>query len=174
MKLIPRLKPRYSYRELLAAFNIFGSTVNDFEAAFAIQFECEYAHMFAYGRSGLKALLEVWGLEDVEVICPAYTCVVVPHAIVLSKNKPVFVDCESGGCNMSLSGIRELLCKDSVVVATHLFGYPMDLDSLEKIIEEAEKLYNHKIYVIQDCAHSYGCRWNGELVTKRETPPYLD
>ena len=52
----------------------------------------KHAIFFPYGRTGLLFLLEALGISDQEIICPAYTCVVVPHAIVLSRNEPVFVD----------------------------------------------------------------------------------
>jgi len=101
------------------------------------------------------------------VICPAYTCVVVPHAIVLSGNIPVFVDCEKNSFNMSYDGIKKAITdKTKAIIVTHLFGYPMDVLRVNSIIKDAEKKYRHKIYIIQDVAHSFGGRWQGELVTK--------
>jgi dTDP-4-amino-4,6-dideoxygalactose transaminase len=167
--LIPRLKPKYGFKEWCALFNFFDreKTIPSYESQFAGEFECAHATMFTHGRSGLYALFKVWGLNDDEVICPAYTCVVVPNAIVLSGNIPVFVDCQEGGFNMSLEGIEKAITpKTRAIVATHLFGYPMDVHAVDEIARRASEKYDHKIYVIQDCAHSYGARWNGELVTK--------
>ncbi|OGT09885.1 MAG: hypothetical protein A2X77_04770 [Gammaproteobacteria bacterium GWE2_42_36] len=167
MKLISRLKPVYNFKEILAAMAFSTGNILRFEKAFAKKFECDYGVMFSYGRAGLYSLFKIWNLKNDEIICPAYTCVVVAHAIVLSGNTPVFIDCEKDSFNMSLEGIRNAITvKTRAIIVTHLFGYPMDVVAVQKIIKEAEEKYNHKIYMVQDCAHSFGCRWNGELVTK--------
>jgi len=167
MKLIPRLKPCFDHRELLAALTPTSGNIEKFEKAFAGKFGCAHGVMFPHGRSGLYVLFKIWGLKDAEVVVPAYTCVVVPHAVVLSGNAPVFVDCAKGSFNMDLDGIRKVINhKTRVVIPTHLFGYPMDVKAIEVIVQEAEEKYGHKIFVVQDCAHSFGAKWNGELVTK--------
>jgi len=167
MKLIPRLKPYFNHRELIAALTPTSGNIDNFEDAFARKLGCSYGIMFSYGRSGLYALLRIWGLKEAEVVLPAYTCVVVPHAVVLSGNIPVFVDCAKGSFNMDLEGIRSVITeKTRVVMPTHLFGYPMDVNTVDAIVKDAEEKYGHEIYVVQDCAHSFCCSWNGELVTK--------
>ena len=167
LKLIPRLKPDYNIREILAACNIFKPAISQFEEDFAKKFECSYGTMFSYGRSGIYTLFKVWNLSEAEVICPAYTCVVVQHAIVLSGNKPVFIDCADRSFNMDCDEIeRKIGLRTRAIVVTHLFGNPMDVKRIDKIAQQAEKKYGHKIYVIQDTAHSFGARWQGDLVTK--------
>jgi len=168
IKLIPRLKPHIGLRELLAAVNIFKrQSVDVFEKQFAAKFENRHGVMFSHGRVGLYTLFKIWGLKTAEIICPAYTCVVVPHAIVLSDNIPVFVDCAENSFNMSYEGIEKAMThKTRAVVVTHLFGYPMDVYRINNIVRDAEKKYGHKIYIVQDVAHSFGCKWAGELVTK--------
>jgi dTDP-4-amino-4,6-dideoxygalactose transaminase len=52
-----------------------------------------------------------------------------------------------------------------VVIPTHVFGYPMNVSVVNDIVQTAEKQYGHKIWVVQDCAHSFGARWHGELVS---------
>jgi perosamine synthetase len=167
--MIPRLKPRYGWGEIRAAAALWRrGDVPAYEHRFAAKFGCRHGVMFAHGRSGLYALLEAWGLTGAEVICPAYTCVVVPNAVLLSGNLPVFVDCAPGDFNMDPAGIAAAVTERTrVIVATHLFGYPMDVDAVQAIADEAGRRYGHKVYVVQDCAHSYGARWKGELVTAR-------
>jgi len=165
--MIPRFKPQYDITDWIAALKPTSGNITRYEHEFAVKFGRKYGVMFSYGRTGIYALLNVWGLKEAEIICPAYTCVVVPNAIVLSGNIPVFVDCEDGGFNMSLTGIREAITeKTRVIIPTHLFGYPMDVETIQEIVEEAENKYGHKIYIIQDCAHGYGAKWQGQLVTK--------
>ena len=167
-KLIPRLKPNYSFSDWLAVFNIFQkNSIEKYEQEFAKKFENNHGVMFQHGRSGIFALLRVWALKKDEVICPAYTCVVVPNAIVLSGNVPVFVDSSKDSFNMDLELLEQAITKNTrAIVATHIFGYPMDVLKIQELVEKAEKKYGHKIYVIQDAAHSYGAKWQGELITK--------
>jgi len=168
IKLIPRLKPNYDITDWLAALNIFQrNSIDSYEKEYAAKFENKFGVMYQHGRTGIYALLKIWGLNDDEVICPAYTCVVVPNAIVLSGNVPVFVDSASGSFNMDLDLLEKSISdKTRAIIVTHLFGYPMDVIRIQEIVDNAELKYGHKIYVIQDVAHSYGARWNGELVTR--------
>ncbi len=165
--LVPRLKPQFDISDWISVLNVLEKkSIENYETEFSNKFGCQYGTMFSHGRSGIYALLKVWGILDSEVICPAYTCVVVPDAIVLSGNTPVFVDCGTDSFNMSLAGIESAITKDTrVIIATHLFGYPMDVKEIQKIANEATKRFEHKVYVIQDCAHSYGAEWEGDLVS---------
>lgn len=164
--MIPRFKPHYDFSDWVAAFSFHKKAVVNYEQLFSAKFGCNHGVMFSYGRTGIYALLKTWGLSGVEVICPAYTCVVVANAIVLSGNTPVFVDCEKDGFNMDLEGIEKAITKNTrVVVPTHIFGYPMNVVKVQQIVEAAEIKYGNKIYVIQDCAHSFGARFNGDLVS---------
>ena len=164
--MIPRFKPQYNWREGIAAVTPKNGQVARFEEAFAQKFGCAEAVMFAHGRSGLYALLKLWQLSNVEVICPAYTCVVVPNAIVLSGNFPVFIDCAENSFNMDLELVRDAITsKTRVIIATHLFGYAMDVEAIDEIARDAECRFGHRVYVVQDCAHSFGAKWNERLVS---------
>ena len=163
--MIPRFKPYLGKEELLAAITPDKSAVEKFETEFARTFEAKYALAFPYGRSALWALFKAMDIHDAEIIMPAYTCVVVAHAIVLSGNTPRFVDITLHDYNMDLNQVAEAICgKTQAIIATHLFGYPLDIDQLGEIVREAEHRFGHKIWVIQDCAHSFGAQWKGKQV----------
>ncbi len=165
-KLFPRLRPNLDLGDLWAAIKPGRSSIERFETAFSNKFGCRHGIMFSHGRSGLYALLKVWGLKNDEIICPAYTCVVVQHAIVLSDNIPVFVDCARDSFNMDCNLLEASITERTrAIIVTHLFGCPMDVDRIQKIVKQAEIIYGHKIFVVQDVAHSYGAKWDGQLVT---------
>lgn len=168
MRLISRLRPYFHFSDLMAALIPKGkSSIPKYEQAFAEKFEAKHGTMFAHGRTGLYSLFKIWGLEKDEIICPAYTCVVVQHAISLTNNIPVFIDCEKDSWNMDYDELEATISeKTRCIIVTHLFGYPMDVRRVEAMVKKAEEKYGHKIYVVQDCAHSFGAKWNGELVTK--------
>ncbi|MDD5091942.1 MAG: DegT/DnrJ/EryC1/StrS aminotransferase family protein [Candidatus Wallbacteria bacterium] len=167
MRLISRIDPAYDLRELQAVFLKSGSgTVEEFESRFASKFGCRHGVMFPYGRSGLFCLFKAWGLTGSEIICPAYTCVVVPHAVVLSGNVPVFVDCARNSYNMDYIALENALGpKTGAVIVTHLFGHPMDTSRIESIVHDAECRFGHSIHIVQDAAHSFGCTSGGRIVT---------
>ena len=163
--LIPRFKPNYSWKEFSVALCFWRDEIDIYEKEFSEKFGCKYGTMFAYGRSGLKALLESWNLKGKEVICPAYTCVVVPHAIVKSNNIPRFVDCSNDSFHMDYEKLERVINKNTAaIIVTHLFGEAMDVEKINSIVEIAENKYNTKIYVIQDVAHSYGVKFNNRCV----------
>ncbi len=161
--MIPRLKPIIGLQEFIAALHLPRSgDLEKFETAFAQLVGQRHAVAFPYGRTGLLFLLRALGLEGQEIICPAYTCVVVPHAIVYSGNFPVFIDCERGGFNMDLDLAEQAINeKTGAIIATSLFGYPVDLDKLDQIRNR-----HPKVYIIQDCAHSFSAEWKGRPVQR--------
>jgi len=164
--MIPRLKPYLGKEEILTIFKSRKLAVQRFEQSFAAQFHSSYAISFPYGRSALWAFLNALELKNIEVVQPAYTCSVVAHATVLSGNIPVFVDNTLTDYNMDIDLLADAITPNTrVVIPTHLFGYPMDIDKVDDIVHQAEKQYGHKIWVIQDCAHSFNARFKGEMVT---------
>lgn len=159
--MIPPLKPVLGFREALAAFSPgHGDDVEKFEKAFENFTGQKHALAFPYGRTGLALLLEAMGLKDREVICPAYTCIMIPNAIVSSGNEPIFVDAEVKSFNMNLEGVSGAITdKTGALIVTSLFGYPVNLEALEAIRKN-----NPDLLVVQDCAHSFLAEWKGTLV----------
>ena len=165
--MIPRLKPYLGKEELLTIFKKRRGAVENFERAFAKQFNIQHAIAFPYGRSALWAFLNAFNIKNAEVVQPAYTCSVVAHATVLSENIPVFVDCNLTDYNMDLDQFKHAITQNTrVVVPTHLFGYPLNINQVQKIVTSAEQKFGHKIWVIQDCAHSFNAKFKGKSVIK--------
>ena len=159
--MIPRFRPALGVGEIGAALQRSRpDDIDRFERDFADALGQTHAVAFPYGRTALLVLLEALGIRDREVICPAYTCVVVPHAIVLSGNRPVFVDCAPDDFNMDLQAAEAAITsRTGAIIATSLFGYPVDLDALDGI-----RARHPAVSMIQDCAHSFGAEWNGRSV----------
>lgn len=161
--MIPRLKPPIGLAELRAVLRLPASdSVSSFERKFARLSQQKYAIAFPYGRTGLYLLLKALGLHRNEIICPAYTCVVVPHAIVFSGNRPVFMDCADNHFNMDLEKIESAITpRTGAIIATSLFGYPVDLNRISYIRKR-----HPDIHIIQDCAHSFLSQWEGRPVNR--------
>ncbi len=163
--MVPRFKPAIGWREIIALFRLNSGAVEKFEKEFAEKFQSVDAVAFPYGRSAQWAFFKALGIEDAEVIMPAYTCSVVAHAIALSDNIPRFIDIDLHDYNMNLDLAEEAINeKTRAIIATHTFGYPQDLERLESIVEKAEKKYGQKIWLIQDCCHAFGAEWKGKMI----------
>ena len=146
--MIPRLKPYFSNKELAAILSDNRNAVEDFEAKLAAKFKAGYGVAFLYGRSGLYALLKCLDIKDSEVIVPAYTCVVVPNAVVYSGNTPRFIDIKLDNYSMDLDILEKTINdKTRAIVGTSLFGYSYDVDRLKDIIKRSGR----DILLIQDC-----------------------
>jgi len=163
--MIPRFKPSLNWREILTLFRFNIGAVEKFEQDFAEKFQAIDAVAFPYGRSAQWAFLKALSIENAEVIMPAYTCSVVAYAITLSGNKPRFIDIDLQDYNMNLDLAEAAINKRTrVIIATHTFGYPQDLERLESMVEKAEKKFGHKIWLMQDCCHAFGAEWKGRMI----------
>lgn len=163
--MIPRFKPWLGWAEFVVLFRRNKGAVERFEQEFAKQFKAVDAVAFPYGRSAQWAFFRAIGMENIEVIMPAYTCSVVAHAVTLSGNRPRFIDIKLDDYNMDLDLIPPAINEHTrCIIATHTFGYPQDVDRLESIVKEAEVRYGHKIWLMQDCCHAFGAEWKGRMV----------
>ena len=166
--MIPRFRPIIGAAEFRALFSAKSERVAAFEHAFADKTGVSGAIAFPYGRSALWAFLKAVGVTGSEVVMPPYTCSVVAHAVALSGNQPRFVDIQLTDYNMDLGRLEEAISeKTRAVIPTHIFGYPVDMDRLTSIVANAEKKYGQKIWVIEDCAHSFGAARNGRERAER-------
>ncbi|NER94652.1 MAG: DegT/DnrJ/EryC1/StrS aminotransferase family protein [Symploca sp. SIO1B1] len=166
--MIPRFKPTLGWQELKSILlPSQADNIEQFEQAFAQAMGQKDAVAFPYGRSALWTFLKALDIKEAEIIVPAYTCVVVAHAIVLSHNIPKFVDIDLENFNLNLDLLEAAITpKTKVVVATHLFGFPLDVQTLKQIVLKAEQRFGNKIWIIQDCAHSFRATHQGKLVTQ--------
>lgn len=132
--MIPFYRPYYNHLELLATLRP-GPARHEFESALAARAGARHGITFAYGHVGLIAAFRALGLTQAEVILPAYTCLVMARAVVASGNRPIFVDIDLADYNMDISALKRALTpRTRAVVATHLYGYPTDVDAIRAAV----------------------------------------
>lgn len=121
---------------------------------------CEPSAIQLYwkGRVGLYAILKAFGITDNdEVILPAFTCVVVPNAIIYCGAKPVYVDINSSTLNTSLHYIKEKITdKTKVIIVQNTFGLS---NEVKEIVAYAKE---RNILTIEDCTHGFGGEYEGK------------
>lgn len=137
-----------------------GEYIGQFEKAFARYVGTTDAIAVSSGRMALKIILQSCGLnQGDEVIIPGYTFYVVPQVVKDMGLKPAFVDISINTLNMDAKTVESKITeKTKAIIATHLFGQPCDIYSL---LEVARK-YN--LFVIEDCAHAPGAKYDGKRV----------
>lgn len=146
MSVISVYRPYFNGAELLALLRP-GTGRTEFEAAVAGRTGGRYGLAFAYGRSGLVALLKSLDLSQAEIIMPAYTCSVIIEAVVASGNIPVFVDIDLSDYNMDISALKAAVTPCTrAVIATHMHGYPADIAAIRREIGD------ERILLIEDAA----------------------
>ena len=151
--MIPKYKPYFDVEEIKALFDFSDDIVEKFEEKFAKLVGSKYALSFPYGRSGLYALLKSQNIKNSEIIIPAYTCIVVPNAILATNNIPKFVDIKLTDYNMDLDKLDQCITnKTKAIIPTHMFGYPMDVKRVRDIIQDHNR--ENKMLIIEDACLS--------------------
>ncbi len=122
------------------------------ERTFAAHFGFPYGILFPYARIALYALITAFGWRQRKILCPAYTCAVVPMTITISGNIAEFVDCAPYHFLPGLAQWAEHVTPDSkMMIVTPLYGYPVAKDS-----EVLARTIAPDIFVLYDEAQSFG------------------
>src|SRR6516162_7843279 len=139
-----------------------GPQIAEFEAAFAARHGLGPAHAItaAYGRIAFYYMLKALELPPgSEIIFPSLTFWVVPELARVAGLTVVFADVDPRTFNIDPASVERLITgKTRVIVPTHLYGLPCDMDRLLAIAAR------HNLTVIEDCAHSLGATYKGKAV----------
>lgn len=136
------------------------SPIHQYQARFADQCGAKHAVSFGAGRMALYAILSALDIGDNdEVIVPAFTCVVVPNAILYAGAKPVYVDIEATTFNIDVTKVEcAITARTKALYAQHTFGTPCDIEALREIARR------HDLPIIEDGAHALGATYHGRRV----------
>ncbi len=134
--------------------------INNYKIELSRILNCNPQNLFLYwkGRVALYAALKSIGIkENDEIILPAFTCVVVPNAILYLKAKPVYVEIDLENFNTNFKNIEKAITKSTkVIVSQNTFGLSSQVD---KIVELAKQ---NNLVTIEDCTHGFGGFYNGK------------
>lgn len=105
--------------------------------------------------TGLLLIGKSLGIQE-EVITPSFSFSATSLALLWLGCKPIFVDCHPTKFTIDIDKIQEKInSKTSAVLATHIFGNPCDIKSLEEICDD------HNLKLIFDAAHGSGAKYRG-------------
>ncbi|MBF0275933.1 MAG: DegT/DnrJ/EryC1/StrS family aminotransferase, partial [Nitrospinae bacterium] len=134
-----------------------GSFHQSFEKKLCDYLEVTSLNLLCNGTTALLLSLKSLDLPEGEIITTPFTFPATPHAITWNNLTPVFCDIKPGTFALDPSKIEELITpKTKGILPVHLFGYPCDVEEIEKIAQK------HKIKVIYDAAHAFGVRYKNK------------
>jgi len=133
--MVAKNRPHLTSADLAAALCADGPSVARLETAFAAFSGARYGVAFPYCTASIYVALRYLTERPGEVILPAYTCTVVPHAVVCAGHTPVFGDLAPDEYNMTPEIIRANRSADTVaVIPTHFYGYPVDVRAVRESV----------------------------------------
>lgn len=108
--------------------------------------------------------IKIDGPED-HVLTTPLTCTATNWPIISNNINLKWVDVNPENCNMDLSDLENKLNQNTkAVVVVHWGGYPVDLERLKEIQINFEKKYGFKFVIIEDCAHAFGAKTEGQQI----------
>ena len=137
-----------------------GPQIAEFERAFAERIGGVRAVSASYGRMAFYYILKALKFPaGSEIVVPALTFWVIPEIARVAGLTPVFADVDPATFNVTPETVaRAITPKTVAVVPTHLWGLPCDMDGI------LEVAHQHKLVVIEDCAHALGATYRGQPV----------
>jgi perosamine synthetase len=137
-----------------------GPFITRFEQAVSDFLGLEDGIAAASGTAALHLAMRSLGVEQGDdVIVPALTFVACPNAVRYCGGNPVFADCDPITRNLTPDSIRAALTERTRgVMLVHMFGSPGPVQSIRRLCDE------RGIWLLEDCAHSFGARTLGRSV----------
>ncbi|MDD5013347.1 MAG: aminotransferase class V-fold PLP-dependent enzyme [Candidatus Pacebacteria bacterium] len=136
-----------------------GPGIKELELTFQEKFGFNQCFSFNSGRSCLLAILESINIKKGdEVIVQGFTCNAVINPIIAKGGKPVFIDLKDN-LNIDEKKIQAAISsKTKAVIVQHTFGWPAEIKEISDICKD------NNIYLIEDCAHSLGAKYDNQYV----------
>lgn len=138
--------------------NQYKSAVEQLEEEFKKYLKVKWAISFNSGRSALMAILEALDIkEDDEILIQAFTCNSAVNPILNRKAKPIYVDIDET-LNIKPEDLKKKITKKTkAIIVQHTFGWPAQIEEILKIAKQ------NNLFLIEDCAHSLGAKYNGKF-----------
>jgi dTDP-4-amino-4,6-dideoxygalactose transaminase len=151
------------FKDLVPFF--FGKSEHDnyitiFENKFSSYIDGKYAISTQSARQAYLLILESLNIPPgSEILLPAYTIKALFEITTEAGFVARAVDIDLDTFFLDIEDLkRKISGKSSVVVATHMFGSPCDLQALVEVCGD------NNLFLVEDCAHAHGSRYNSKKV----------
>jgi len=107
------------------------------------------------GRSAFKLIIEKMGLQNSQILVPAYICDIFFPIFKEYNLSPIFLDINKETFHIKIEDIeRKITPEIKSILICHTYGLPVDIEKIKTIT-------NNRLLIIEDCAHSFGAKLNG-------------
>jgi dTDP-4-amino-4,6-dideoxygalactose transaminase len=136
------------------------------DGPFVLEFErkiCEYVgvrHCVAMCNATIALEIATRALElSGEVIVPSFTFIATAHALSWQEITPVFCDIDPRTHNLDPNRVEQMITpRTSGIIGVHVWGRACEIDAL------AEVARRHRLKLLFDAAHAFGCSYKGRLL----------
>ncbi len=134
-----------------------GPLVVDLEEQLKNYLQVPHLHLVTNGTVALQLALYCLGIREGEIITTPFSYVATISSILWERCTPVFVDIEPKRFSIDYEQIESRITPQTkAILAVHVFGYPCEVEQLEKIATK------HDLKLIYDGAHAFGCVYKGK------------
>ena len=135
-----------------------GPEVKKFEDKFKKLIGKKYCSSVSSGSAALDVALKVIDIKKGdEVIIPNFTIISPAISVIKLGATPIPIDCDFYNWNMKIDEIEKNITKKTkAVIATHIYGYPIEIDKIKKICKK------YKLILIEDAAEMLGHKYKGK------------
>lgn len=135
-----------------------GPLVQEFEQEISKYIGVKHVICTCNATIALEIIIRACGLTR-EVIVPAYTFVATAHALQWQGITPVFADMRAADHTIDPEDVeRRITPATTGILATHVWGNACAIEELTDIAAR------HKLSLLFDAAHAFGCSYRGEMV----------
>lgn len=135
-----------------------GPQVQEWEKRIADFVGVEHCIAVCNATIALEILIRALGFAG-EVIVPSFTFVATAHALQWQDITPVFCDIDPRTHTLDPIKVERLITPRSTgIMGVHLWGRACEIDSLTEIASR------HKLKLVFDAAHAFGCSYNGKMI----------
>ena len=150
---------KYVEEVLKTPFLTSGPIGKEVESQLCTYFNVAHAKLVNSWTNGAVATLLAMDIgPGDEVIVPAMTFIATANVVELVGAKPVFIDCDPDTLLITPALIKAAITeKTKAIIPVHMYGQMCDIKAIKEIIPSGQK-----IAIIEDCAHSFEAKLNGE------------
>ena len=153
---VPRLTARLE--AVLESGNLTnGPTVRELEETLAARLQVRHVVAVSSCTAGLMLVLQSQGVRG-RVVMPSFTFAASAHAVSWAGGTPIFADVDPGSLTLDPASAERLLDGAVAMTATHIYGTPCQVESLQALADEAG------IPLVYDAAHALGSTRAGKPV----------
>jgi len=136
-----------------------GPVCKEVEAQLVDYFGVKHAKLVSSWTNGAIATLLALDIgPGDEVIVPAMTFIATANVVELVGAKPIFIDCDPETLLVTPELVKNAItAKTKAVIPVHMYGQMCDVKAIKEVLPK-----NQKIFIIEDCAHTFEAKFNGD------------